>query len=555
MKPPADGDFPHGSALSAQGSGGIALPVRELEYDDRVDYAADVSVMESLGGPSLLVERARLDRAAGAGADRASFEDLDRQDPELAELVRGHGGNFVPDPGCSREESAFRDPYRFYEHAVSELLREHEPEKVRLLGKLMAKYRGRERHLIHKLGARYSSKAPGASKSASGEAADGSGQAVPAPSRSRSGDNLGKNGPTPSQMERIGEEEGDEAGSSVLNDPSRANVAAIESARKRMEVDGDGDGGAASAAKGKSASPRGPSAANEEGWPPAMSDPWGTGGASSAEKGASREITEARSGADGDARQSSPRRTPRDLDETDDGGSYSGSEGSSYSGSDGIDGTSPAIIAQVSELLNFVYGKTSVAGQIDRVSTIMRAYEGREAVLLELLETKALIKANADSSASGDLPASLRNNAGLNSNRSQEDGDNGGEGGAEPREGAPSSDRKVPPTPVSVLTTPTLPANGPASPATVASPRSPRSPSNATFSTANSSSTTASKKKKFFGFSFGSSKNSSKSKDKVSSGVRVSSKAPARPGGGKGKKGKSKKSSKKGQQLTDDGSI
>uniref|UniRef100_A0A7S4JVP6 Uncharacterized protein n=1 Tax=Odontella aurita TaxID=265563 RepID=A0A7S4JVP6_9STRA len=84
-----------------------------------------------------------------------------------------------------------------------------------------------------------------------------------------------------------------------------------------------------------------------------------------------------------------------------DEGSFTGSE-SSYSGDadddDGssIDGTSPAVIAQVSELLNYVYGKTSVPGQIDRVSTIMRAYEGREAVLLELLETKALIKANTE---------------------------------------------------------------------------------------------------------------------------------------------------------------
>ena len=84
-------------------------------------------------------------------------------------------------------------------------------------------------------------------------------------------------------------------------------------------------------------------------------------------------------------------------------GSYSGS---SYTQDDdgdegSIDGTSPAVIAQVSELLNYVYGKTSVPGQIDRVSTIMRAYEGREAVLLELLETKALIKANAESEAAG----------------------------------------------------------------------------------------------------------------------------------------------------------
>ena len=69
---------------------------------------------------------------------------------------------------------------------------------------------------------------------------------------------------------------------------------------------------------------------------------------------------------------------------------------SAYSGSS-LDGTSPAVIAQISELLNYVYGKTTVPGQIDRVSTIMRAYEGREVVLLELLETKALLKANAQS--------------------------------------------------------------------------------------------------------------------------------------------------------------
>jgi len=82
--------------------------------------------------------------------------------------------------------------------------------------------------------------------------------------------------------------------------------------------------------------------------------------------------------------------------------------GSEYSG-DEVDGTSPAVIAQVSELLNYVYGKTSVPGQIDRVSTIMRAYEGREAVLLELLETKALIKANKEKENAENLPSFLRN--------------------------------------------------------------------------------------------------------------------------------------------------
>ena len=92
---------------------------------------------------------------------------------------------------------------------------------------------------------------------------------------------------------------------------------------------------------------------------------------------------------------------------------------SDYSG-DSIDGTSPAVIAQVSELLNYVYGKTSVPGQIDRVSTIMRAYEGREAVLLELLETKALIKANREKENAGNLPSFLRNSANAQRNLESE---------------------------------------------------------------------------------------------------------------------------------------
>jgi hypothetical protein len=97
--------------------------------------------------------------------------------------------------------------------------------------------------------------------------------------------------------------------------------------------------------------------------------------------------------------------------------------GSEYSG-ESIDGTSPAVIAQVSELLNYVYGKTSVPGQIDRVSTIMRAYEGREAVLLELLETKALIKANREKENAGALPAFLRN-TNAQRNMDMEGGNNG----------------------------------------------------------------------------------------------------------------------------------
>jgi len=48
----------------------------------------------------------------------------------------------------------------------------------------------------------------------------------------------------------------------------------------------------------------------------------------------------------------------------------------------------------------------------------MRAYEGREAILLELLETKALLKANADKEEANNLPAVLRNNPGLNTRES-----------------------------------------------------------------------------------------------------------------------------------------
>jgi hypothetical protein len=103
-----------------------------------------------------------------------------------------------------------------------------------------------------------------------------------------------------------------------------------------------------------------------------------------------------------------PEKEEKEQDRRDDEEEEESISGSDYSG-DEVDGTSPAVIAQVSELLNYVYGKTSVPGQIDRVSTIMRAYEGREAVLLELLETKALIKANKEKENADQLPSFLRN--------------------------------------------------------------------------------------------------------------------------------------------------
>jgi hypothetical protein len=287
---------------------------------------------------------------------------------------------------------------------------------------------------------------------------------------------------------------------------------------------------------------------NDDGWPPAMSDPWGASQPAAATGG------EAPRTNDGGA--------ARPID--DDEGSYS--DGSSYSGDDSgddLDGTSPATIAQVSELLNYVYGKTSVAGQIDRVSTIMRAYEGREAVLLELLETKALIKANADSNREeADMPMSLRNSPGLNNSESYSKGQHsvGVASGNAHNDGSTageSSKKLTPSTPVSVLTAQTMveyPA-GPTSPNTVASPPgAPISPSNTfkTYHTVNSGTTktdtttdTTKKKKGLFSFF---------KKDKKGTTGQPSTVSVLTPSPGKSKM---KKTSKKGQLMNseDDRSI
>ena len=526
---------------------GIALPVKELEYDDRVDYAADVSVMESLGGPSLLVERARHENAVSTGADRASFEhghNLDRADPELSELVALHGNGFLPDPDMTKEETAFRDPYKFYEHAVCALLQDNEPEKVRLLSKLMAKYRGRERHLINKLSARYNKDKGGAEGGAGAGSSDQVAAASSSDNRARANSaenatNLA-NKSSMTGMEKIyegGEDEEETAGSSALNDPSRANMAAIETAKKKLESSNE-DKATKPQDTADISSPKNKSGDND-GWPPAMSDPWGTG---RQQLGANQD--------DGLV----------DEGPMDDEGSFT--DGSSYSGDEsGVDGTSPAIIAQVSELLNYVYGKTSVAGQIDRVSTIMRAYEGREAVLLELLETKALIKANADSNNNGggaaDLPASLRNSQGLNANAG---GNNAGDENAN-NEGSNTVQQKklTPETPVSVLTAPTMAPGAPLSPASVLSPKEDlQSPSAAT---TNTTKTDASKKKKksMFGGFFGGKKKDKATKANAqgnfpSSDTTVKTNSSQAANAKKG----NKKVSKKGQQLPsndDDRSI
>lgn len=497
-----------------------ALPLKELEYDDRIDYAADVSVMESLGGPSLLVERSRHEQAVSSGADHAALDEgnLESADPELAELVEIHGEGFIPEPGMTKEESAFRDPYKFYEHAVRTLLQENEPEKVRLLSKLMAKYRGRERHLINKLSARYNKEEV---KQAGHDQVD----------RTKSNDIATK--PSVSGMEKIHEGGEDEEASSSLNDPARANIAAIETTKKRLEM-----------ANAEEAPPQSKPSA-DDGWPPAIADPWGT---SEVVKEDDRKSDEAKGDKAANPAEGDESSRGRAMD--DDEGSYS--EGSSYSG-ESVDGTSPAIIAQVSELLNYVYGKTSVAGQIDRVSTIMRAYEGREAVLLELLETKALIKANADSSRdASDLPMSLRNSPNLPRGADSNESSNSNKIPTT----APARRTNVPPeTPVSMLSDPTM-AKSPTSieyPAQeeVATPLStfvpdmkqPLSPAEGTF---DSSATGKKKKKSIFGGFFGG-KKGKKNGGAFPSGASAKSSITS-----------STKASKKGKllkQVVDDRSI
>jgi hypothetical protein len=285
---------------------GNPAPIKEVEYDD-MDNGADVSVMESLGGPSLLIEKQR--QAVAVATAKASVP------PVPLEVIETFGKDYPLDFGFSREQTIRNDPLRFYTFVVRGLLQDHEPEKVRLLDKLLAKYRGREDHLVQKLSVRYNKEEEEAAMGNALGAARSFEEAV----------NQGKG--------------------------SAHASAAIQTARERLQ--------------------------NDE----FDADQW-------------------------------PEKETKEPDECDmepplDAESESGSE---YSG-DSIDGTSPAVIAQVSELLNYVYGKTSVPGQIDRVSTIMRAYEGREAVLLELLETKALIKANREKENAGQLPSFLRNSA------------------------------------------------------------------------------------------------------------------------------------------------
>ena len=278
-------------------------PITELEYDDQVD--ADVSVMESLGGPSLLIEQRR----------QQAIVQQQPKDVVPAEIVNEFGSDYPADSGYTREQTIGRDPVRFYAHVVKKLLEQHEPEKVRLLDKLLAKYKGREDHLVQKLSVRY------------------------------------RRGETPDK-----EDEASFSDAVNKNKDSESTERNLQKAQERA-------------------------AATFGAW---------------------------------------PEKETKEQEQVDVVEREESEEGSEFSG-DSIDGTSPAVIAQVSELLNYVYGKTSVPGQIDRVSTIMRAYEGREAVLLELLETKALIKANSEKENAANLPLFLRNSPALEKNGEEGD--------------------------------------------------------------------------------------------------------------------------------------
>jgi PDZ domain len=279
--------------------GGVPAPIKELEYDDRIE--ADVSVMESLGGPSLLIEKQR-------AAQQAAHQQI-----IPADILEKYGLDYPVVTGMTREQTILADPVRFYSYVVKQLLQDNEPEKVRLLDKLLAKYRGREDHLVQKLSVRYA-----------------------------------REDPQPHDTEAFTD-------AVKKNKHSSVAAATVNTAKERLQKNHTVVEDA------------------EEDDEPHQYEQW----------------------------------HGKETKEQDDGDDASES-GSEYS-RDSVDGTSPAVIAQVSELLNYVYGKTSVPGQIDRVSTIMRAYEGREAVLLELLETKALIKANKEKENAEALPSFLRN--------------------------------------------------------------------------------------------------------------------------------------------------
>eukprot|EP00980_Cylindrotheca_fusiformis_P004592 scaffold982_cov139-Cylindrotheca_fusiformis.AAC.5 len=335
-----------------------AAPIKAVEFDEDADVGADVSVMDSLGGPSLLVEKQRQAQVSAAAKQEST-------PPVPREIADNFGSDYPLDFGFTREQTIQNDPLRFYSYVVRGLLQEHEPEKVRLLDKLLAKYKGREDHLVQKLSVRYNTTDdPEEEENQQQQQPNGFDQEAKfeeAVARAKESAHSRENIET--ARERMHSRENSESSRERMH------------ARENIEIAGERTHSRENTESSRDRSHSFGHNTNE--WP--------------------EKETKEPEPVDVDYEEEEDR--PMDEEDAENMSQYS----------DELDGTSPAVIAQVSELLNYVYGKTTVPGQIDRVSTIMRAYEGREAVLLELLETKALIKANRDKENAGNLPSFLRN--------------------------------------------------------------------------------------------------------------------------------------------------
>ncbi|GKY99849.1 hypothetical protein MPSEU_000938600 [Mayamaea pseudoterrestris] len=78
----------------------------------------------------------------------------------------------------------------------------------------------------------------------------------------------------------------------------------------------------------------------------------------------------------------------------------------------------PHQVAKVKRLVNFVYGKTSVQEEEDRVSKLFKAYEHKEALLIKVLETKVLLKVwDEDGTTSGSHIVPVVEEAGAQADR------------------------------------------------------------------------------------------------------------------------------------------
>ena len=264
-----------------------------------------------------------------------------------------------------------------YHFVVNEMLTRHEPEKVRLVNKLLGKYKNREEYLIKKLAGRYNVFESGIQPAIKEEEEE-----------------------REDEEEEVSKEKNEESQALEMKEihvPASSPVEEEEPLTPVFDEEGKISPIPDQSSIHEYGSPNNsPERAKE------YSEEQSTGERYSKEHEQVKDDNFDEEGSDGSGYKNEEEEGQSFSETHSQGeeGSYDqsyevGNETDNDEDSDEIDTTSPALIAQVSELLNFVYGKTSVPAQIDRVSTIMRAYEGRESVLLELLETKALIKANS----------------------------------------------------------------------------------------------------------------------------------------------------------------